>query len=72
VGIDDWPVISVKTHDDIVHLCHEQFHVEQFYQEPLAFWINYLIDRHRAGDWNSRYEKPAFAVQARVESFLND
>lgn len=63
------PLIVTKRPGDIAHLCHELVHVEQFYNQPFTFWIKYILERKRAGYWNSRYEREAYAVQRRVNQF---
>ena len=69
-GVAIGPVIITKRPDDMAHLCHELVHVEQFYNQPLTFWIKYILERRRVGYWSSRYEREAYAVQRKANQQL--
>jgi len=62
--------IFTKSPNDVPHLCHELVHVESFYKDPFLFWMKYFTERRRVGYWNNHYEKAAYAVQYKAESFL--
>lgn len=64
------PLVFVRRKADVLLLCHELVHVQQFYSAPLSFWARYLMALWRFGYRNNPYERAACALAESAREIL--